>query len=790
MARGQKDLGEWKIILDEPTASIEPSTPTRRSRRNAADSNPGSVRLHRESDDTYLDAGDCVLVSGKSRTIRGYDSFYAIIMDMQIGIKNFLDVHVVPLVPIETIDSDTLPPQYKEEDRKNEIFVTSELEFIQLKNVVEKAQVLNPQDFAQIGVDDASTSSTFLCRRGCDRFKERFSSEFDFNDWIKLVKQNYNHAISYIAEMTLVIISPSKAGRKSRSLQTHLEISKSPRKGKYVNPFADSETSESDTSDAEVDVEEELNDESESKADAVDGEEEDLEEEQEEEPETPKKRARSSTPSPRKRNRRDNEAVKRLQTVLSPLKKGFKVKSGSTISSLPSLSRSVDAMKNKTQAIDTSSEAFKQLKEKLHTSTRIDSLPCREDEFTTLLMTLETAIREETGCSIYVSGTPGTGKTATIREVIASLKEIVTYEGIREFDFFEINCLKLLAPNSAYEKFWEYLSGIKVTPTNAALLLEEYFARDAPDPDRKPLVVLMDELDQIVTKNQNVMYNFFNWPTYTHSKLIIIAVANTMDLPERLLSNKISSRLGLRRIQFVGYSYEQLGEIIRNRLEMLAEKNKRRVKVSPDAVGFASRKVASVSGDARRALTICRRAVEIAEEEYLSTVPDLDSVPEDNQEYSIQISHISKAINETTNTPLTNLLGALSFASKLILVSVILRARRTGLAENTLGEICDEMRNTLRMHTAKESLSSLNDISTSASYVDLLYGDGVLHSDPRAPHSIRMFQMAHLVNELVEHGILVQQNIRSEKHRLIHLNVSSEEVVAVLKKTPEIAVML
>src|ERR1700741_181022 len=36
--------------------------------------------------------------------------------------------------------------------------------------------------------------------------------------------------------------------------------------------------------------------------------------------------------------------------------------------------------------------------------------------------------------------------------------------------------------------------------------------------------------------------------------------------------------------------------------------------VDPDAIQFASRKVAAVSGDARRALDICRRAVEIAEQ--------------------------------------------------------------------------------------------------------------------------------------------------------------------------------
>lgn len=61
-------------------------------------------------------------------------------------------------------------------------------------------------------------------------------------------------------------------------------------------------------------------------------------------------------------------------------------------------------------------------------------------------------------------------------------------------------------------------------------------------------VVLMDELDLLVTAKQTVMYNFFEWPNWLHSRLIVVAVANTMDLPERMLSNKVSSRLGELRL--------------------------------------------------------------------------------------------------------------------------------------------------------------------------------------------------------------------------------------------------
>lgn len=56
-------------------------------------------------------------------------------------------------------------------------------------------------------------------------------------------------------------------------------------------------------------------------------------------------------------------------------------------------------------------------------------------------------------------------------------------------------------------------------------------------------MVLMDELDQLLTTKQDVVYNFFNWPTMRDSQLYVIAVANRMDLPQHLAA-KIKSRLG------------------------------------------------------------------------------------------------------------------------------------------------------------------------------------------------------------------------------------------------------
>lgn len=51
------------------------------------------------------------------------------------------------------------------------------------------------------------------------------------------------------------------------------------------------------------------------------------------------------------------------------------------------------------------------------------------------------------------------------------------------------------------------------------------------------------QLDLLWTRRQDVVYNLLDWPTKSASRLIVLAIANTMDLPERLLMGRVTSRL-------------------------------------------------------------------------------------------------------------------------------------------------------------------------------------------------------------------------------------------------------
>jgi origin recognition complex subunit 1 len=244
--------------------------------------------------------------------------------------------------------------------------------------------------------------------------------------------------------------------------------------------------------------------------------------------------------TPRKR-RKLNDATTPTSTRKSPASRKFLTPSHKRII----LKKQLEFTPLGTRVLSSAALAspFQIARNQLHVSSVPSALPCREEEFSAVYSHLEAAITDGSGSCIYISGTPGTGKTATVREVVAQLHASVQAEELDDFIFVEINGMKVTDPHQSYSLLWQALRGDRVSPSHALELLEREFS--TPSPRRVPCVVLMDELDQLVTKNQSVMYNFFNWPQLRHSRLIVLAVANTMDLPERTLSNKISSRLGM-----------------------------------------------------------------------------------------------------------------------------------------------------------------------------------------------------------------------------------------------------
>lgn len=454
------------------------------------------------------------------------------------------------------------------------------------------------------------------------------------------------------------------------------------------------------------------------------------------------------------------------------------------------------------------SSPYQLARTQLHVASVPTSLPCREAEFSLVYSHLEAAITDGAGTCIYISGTPGTGKTATVREVVSHLDAAVRADELDDFIFVEINGMKITDPHQSYSLLWEALKGQRVSPAQALDLLEREFSH--PSPRRVPCVVLMDELDQLVTKNQGVMYNFFNWPGLRHSRLIVLAVANTMDLPERTLSNKISSRLGLTRITFPGYNHEQLMRIVQSRLEGVPGDI-----VDADAVQFAARKVAAVSGDARRALDICRRAVELAEADAKSrgeaeSTPATPSKtgrgkrgqqPQQQQQEAeatprkkkapsgrVTIETVRRAISEATSNPLQQYLRTLPFASRLLLTALLMRTQRTGLAESTFGDVLEEMQRTLKLAGESRPLTLLDRKTTANTLLPGMADSGLMVSSARAKNSVQLVRpgLSAAAVDLTGAGIINLEAQKPDRPSKIRLAVGDEEIRLAFRDDPEI----
>eukprot|EP00493_Phyllostaurus_siculus_P012688 UN12875 len=65
-------------------------------------------------------------------------------------------------------------------------------------------------------------------------------------------------------------------------------------------------------------------------------------------------------------------------------------------------------------------------------------------------------------------------------------------------------------------------------------------------------------------KQKSYFITFFDWPSRAHTKMIVLGIANTMDLPERL-TPRVQSRIGRQHLAFEPYSKKQIITILEER---------------------------------------------------------------------------------------------------------------------------------------------------------------------------------------------------------------------------------
>ncbi|KJH47821.1 ATPase, AAA family [Dictyocaulus viviparus] len=307
----------------------------------------------------------------------------------------------------------------------------------------------------------------------------------------------------------------------------------------------------------------------------------------------------------------------------------------------------------KSQVIRKKVEPLESLRLRLHTSEVPDHMPCREEEAEEVKKFILNAISVcGTSSAMYISGVPGTGKTATVMSVV---KQLMQDKSCNKFIFVNVNAMEFVEPKRIFVEIYNQITSnsTRISPVVARKKLNAMF--EMADRCRPPIVILVDELDQLCTKKQELIYDIFNWTAFEFARVSVMAIANTLDLPERMLSQRVTSRIGSSRICFQPYEFQQIERIIHDRLKGSVDN------VDEGAIQFAARKVAAVTGDLRKAMDILRNAIEIAIEQGAK---------------KLLVEHVLKATREASSTLLVQFVEGLSKHGLLLFRSAVSLAEK------------------------------------------------------------------------------------------------------------------
>ena len=312
-----------------------------------------------------------------------------------------------------------------------------------------------------------------------------------------------------------------------------------------------------------------------------------------------------------------------------------------------------------------------------------DFLPCREQEQEQIKNYIKEGLEINGNYnSLYIAGMPGTGKTACVKRVIKILENEFKDKENMFFTTLFLCGTEYPFINKIYKTIYQFIfsNKRKIRKKRYALLINNFFCDrnkanicHLNDPSNSHIILVIDEIDFLINKNQTFLYNLFNWSSYENSKLIIITISNTLDFPNRLLP-KIQSRMGKNKIMFKPYNKDQLSTIVESKGIDFNH-------FSPDAIKLCCMKVSAINGDLRRTIQILLRAKELY---------NMDNTSKSKKK-KIEKNYILKACEDLFNSKLKKVMISLQICEKIILCSILFSIKDVNNNKVNVGHLYEKI---------------------------------------------------------------------------------------------------
>ncbi|KAK9452327.1 P-loop containing nucleoside triphosphate hydrolase protein [Limtongia smithiae] len=267
----------------------------------------------------------------------------------------------------------------------------------------------------------------------------------------------------------------------------------------------------------------------------------------------------------------------------------------------------------------------------------------RDKERTELSGFLTAHLDNGTSGALYISGPPGTGKSALTNEVLRGLvpeynhvqrpsvgrswsseSSEDVFNDVENVKVATVNCMTVRRPTLVVCNILKELTGAELFKDTALDVvvpeLERLFTNST-----KSYVVVLDEVDYLLTKEQDMLYTIFDWTRLPGSKLVLVGIANALNFTARFLPKLKARNFTPSLLRFTPYTAEQIASVISSRLSDFGaavstttsprDQTFARTLIHPAAIQLCARKTAANTGDLRKAFDICRRCLDLAEDD-------------------------------------------------------------------------------------------------------------------------------------------------------------------------------
>ena len=124
-----------------------------------------------------------------------------------------------------------------------------------------------------------------------------------------------------------------------------------------------------------------------------------------------------------------------------------------------------------------------------------------------------------------------------------------------------INCMSVENSSTIYSNLLEKFAPEIAVPKTVRWQKSK-FSQFITSEDSPMNVLILDEMDQLSSRNEKVLYDLFELAASSNSRMILIGIANGLDLLERVLPN-LPKSCKPDQMNFQPYSFQQISNLIK-----------------------------------------------------------------------------------------------------------------------------------------------------------------------------------------------------------------------------------